>query len=76
MADLHSPLSGEPEAGEDDSPQVDNILRALKPIGRYQVLHVVIVLVMGYPPSAFQLFSNVFTGELWLRDWSILICLV
>ena len=54
-----SPERGAPQ--EDDS-HVDDILRALNPTGRYQILHIIVAL-LGLPSMAFQLFTNVFTGE-------------
>ncbi|KAK3792834.1 hypothetical protein RRG08_028224 [Elysia crispata] len=46
----------------EDSLLVDNILRALNPLGRYQILHIIVVL-LGLPIAGFQLFSNVFTAK-------------
>ena len=43
-------------------PPVDNILRALNPTGRYQILHI-LALMLATPAAAFQVFSNVFTGK-------------
>ncbi|GFO36700.1 hypothetical protein PoB_006320500 [Plakobranchus ocellatus] len=53
---------GEPGHCESDSPHVDTILRALNPLGLYQILHIV-MLMLANPASAFHLFSNVFIGQ-------------
>ncbi|GFO42290.1 solute carrier family 22 member 6-a [Plakobranchus ocellatus] len=47
---------------KDDSLFVDHILRSLNPIGRYQVLHI-LALLMSSPTTAFHLFSTVFTAK-------------
>ncbi|GFN92074.1 organic cation transporter-like protein [Plakobranchus ocellatus] len=47
---------------ERDTLHVDPILRALNPRGRYQILHIVLVL-LSLPTAGFQLFSNVFIAK-------------
>ncbi|GFN92045.1 solute carrier family 22 member 4 [Plakobranchus ocellatus] len=47
---------------ETDTLHVDQILRALNPRGRYQILHIVLVL-LSIPTAGFQLFSNVFIAK-------------
>ncbi|GFR68655.1 solute carrier family 22 member 8 [Elysia marginata] len=47
---------------KEDSIVVDNILVGLGPLGRYQILHIIVVL-LSMPPAGFQLFSNVFIAK-------------
>ncbi|GFN92048.1 solute carrier family 22 member 16 [Plakobranchus ocellatus] len=47
---------------ETDTLHVDQILRALNPRGRYQILHILLVL-LGIPSAGFQLLSNVFIAK-------------
>ncbi|GFR68640.1 solute carrier family 22 member 8 [Elysia marginata] len=53
-----------PTAGNQNevSAQVDDVLRTLNPRGRYQALHV-LVLLLSTPAAGLQLFSNVFTAK-------------
>ncbi|GFN92054.1 solute carrier family 22 member 8 [Plakobranchus ocellatus] len=47
---------------ETDTLHVDQILRALNPRGRYQILHILLVL-LSIPSAGFQLLSNVFIAK-------------
>ncbi|GFN92071.1 solute carrier family 22 member 8 [Plakobranchus ocellatus] len=47
---------------EKDTLHVDQILRALNPRGRYQILHIIVV-YLSLPTAGFQLFSNVFIAK-------------
>ncbi|GFN92070.1 solute carrier family 22 member 8 [Plakobranchus ocellatus] len=47
---------------ETDTLHVDQILRALNPRGRYQILHIIVV-YLSLPSAAFQLLSNVFIAK-------------
>ncbi|GFO42289.1 solute carrier family 22 member 8 [Plakobranchus ocellatus] len=47
---------------KDDSLFVDDIFRSLNPIGRYQILHIA-VLMISNPAKVFAIFSTVFTAK-------------
>ncbi|KAK3792836.1 hypothetical protein RRG08_028226 [Elysia crispata] len=47
---------------EQTAPPVEKILRVLNPTGRYQILHI-LSLMVAIPATAFQLLSNVFTAK-------------
>ncbi|RUS92225.1 hypothetical protein EGW08_000078 [Elysia chlorotica] len=62
MEEPEQELPAGAEKSRDESQQVDSILRSINAKGRYQVLHV-IVLLLSTPAAGLQLFSNVFTAK-------------